>query len=296
MITVSVIIPVKNRPNLLSKAVHSCFSQTHKPDEIIIVDDGSTDTTEEIIALLKTESDSVRSLHNETSVGAAKARNQGAAAATGEYLAFLDSDDVWHPTKIARQLDLALTHRESPLICSGVTYVYANRPPKVVRAKSLITRSDLEYENRVVTSTAFVHAENFAKVGGFDEFLPNCEDWDLWLRLANLGDIRGVPDTLCDFTFVAPNKLSRNVEKLTDGHKQVFARIAESVTPDRERDVKANHALTQASNEILIGQNYLAGFRSIANALRLRISFSILKRTARLFVLTLLQVSHLRKE
>jgi len=179
---VSAIIPVFNRAETLIRALDSVAAQTRPPDEVIVVDDGSTDGVEEIIAR---HYPGVRVIR-QANAGVSSARNRGIAAASGEWIALLDSDDEWRPRKLERQMQ-ALAEKPGYHLChtneiwirngrrvnegkrhkkSGGHIFYKCLPLCVISPSSVVIRRELLRE-----------------LGGFDESLPVCEDYDLWLRI-----------------------------------------------------------------------------------------------------------------
>ena len=180
--SVSVIIPTHDRAAILSRAIESVLAQTLPPREIIVVDDGSTDGTE---ALLRSAFPQVRCLRQENR-GVSAARNAGIAAATGEWLAFLDSDDEWLPGKLAAQRealesnpDCRLCHAEEIWIRNGKR---VNAMRKHEKSGGNIYRRCLPL-CVISPSAVVIHRDLFRDYGGFDETLPACEDYDLWLRI-----------------------------------------------------------------------------------------------------------------
>ena len=190
---VSVIIPTYNRCDLLKDAVESVLKQTFEGFELIIVDDGSTDATSSMLAAYVGDS-RVRYVHQEhagTSAGAA--RNKGLAAATGRYLAFLDSDDLWLPEKIERQVAAmqanpgigvvycAYFAQEVDSKRSVISEIVVRRPPQQHRT----LYEDLLYRNVISgsASSVLIRAECFSRAGPFKEHLP-ASDIDMWRRLA----------------------------------------------------------------------------------------------------------------
>jgi glycosyltransferase involved in cell wall biosynthesis len=179
---VSVIIPTYNRAGLVAEAVASVEAQTFRDLEILVVDDGSTDNTPDVLALLE----GVRVLRHPTRRGVAAARNLGAAAARGEWLAFLDSDDLWLPEKLARQMAY-LEERPGLLLCqTDETWVRngvrVNKPASHRKVAGQIFLPSLA-RCMVSPSAVVLHRRLLADHGGFDENLPAAEDYDLWLRL-----------------------------------------------------------------------------------------------------------------
>ena len=180
--SVSVIIPTHDRAAVLGRAIESVLAQTLPPREIIVVDDGSTDGTE---ALLRSAFPQVRCLRQENR-GVSVARNAGIAAATGEWLAFLDSDDEWLPGKLAAQRealesnpDCRLCHAEEIWIRNGKR---VNAMRKHEKSGGNIYRRCLPL-CVISPSAVVIHRDLFRDYGGFDETLPACEDYDLWLRI-----------------------------------------------------------------------------------------------------------------
>jgi glycosyltransferase involved in cell wall biosynthesis len=179
---VSVIIPTYNRAGLVTEAVASVEAQTCRDFEILVVDDGSTDATPEVLAALE----NVWVLRQACRRGVAAARNLGAAHAQGEWLAFLDSDDLWLPEKLARQMAY-LERRPNLLLCqTDETWVRdglrVNKPASHRKVAGRIFLPSLE-RCMVSPSAVVLHRQLLTEHGGFDADLPAAEDYDLWLRL-----------------------------------------------------------------------------------------------------------------
>jgi GT2 family glycosyltransferase len=187
---VSVVIPTFNRCGLVREAVASVCAQRGAECEIIVVDDGSTDDT--ATALENEFGGCVRMLRTEN-CGVAAARNLGVASSRGELIAFLDSDDLWLPGKLAAQLAFFAANPEAEIcqteemwIRDGVRVnpcAYHRKPSGDIFAASL--RLCL-----VSPSAVMLRRELFERVGGFDERFPVCEDYDLWLRIARDTPVR----------------------------------------------------------------------------------------------------------
>ncbi len=180
----SVIIPAYNRKAMLCEAVDSVFAQNYRDFELIVIDDGSTDgTAEEIEARYGAR---VRVL-KQSNRGPAAARNLGVRRSSGEYIAFLDSDDLWLPKKLAIQTaSMGADSRRQICQTEEIWIRHGVRVnPKVKHRKAAgdIFRASLEL-CLVSPSAAMMTRELFDAVGGFDETFPLCEDYDLWLRIA----------------------------------------------------------------------------------------------------------------
>lgn len=184
MSRVSVIIPTYNRAHTLPRALDSVLAQTCTADEIIVVDDGSTDET---CDLLSQRYPQVTLIQQDNS-GVSAARNRAIEVAQGEWLAFLDSDDEWLPHKLASQFALLEQAVEHRLIHSDEIWVRngrrVNQMKKHGKSGGWIFRRCLPL-CAISPSAAMVHRELFEVVGLFDEQLPVCEDYDLWLRITS---------------------------------------------------------------------------------------------------------------
>ncbi|MEW6673640.1 MAG: glycosyltransferase [Thermodesulfobacteriota bacterium] len=180
---VSIVIPTYNRGWMLKEAVDSVINQDYSDFEVIVVDDGSTDDTLEI---LRSYGDRL-TLIRQQNRGVSAARNAGIAAATGIYIAFLDSDDLWLPQKLSRQIQFFTLHPDA-LICQTEEIWMRNgrRVNPRLRHKKL---SGMIFEPSlhlclVSPSAVMIRQSLFKEVGLFDESLPACEDYDLWLRVS----------------------------------------------------------------------------------------------------------------
>ncbi|MEZ5592004.1 MAG: glycosyltransferase family A protein [Gammaproteobacteria bacterium] len=179
-VTISVIIPAHNRAHTLPRALDSVLAQTHPADEIILVDDGSSDDT---AALLHTHYPTVRYLH-QPNQGVSAARNSGIRVASGDWIALLDSDDAWLPHKLAcqaRQLDSGapLIHSDEIWIRNGVR---VNPMKKHAKSGGWIYQQCLPL-CAISPSAALLRRDLFQHIGLFDDSLPACEDYDFWLRV-----------------------------------------------------------------------------------------------------------------
>jgi glycosyltransferase involved in cell wall biosynthesis len=208
MPTVSVIIPTYNRGALLVEAVESALAQRRPPDEILVVDDGSRDDT---AARMAAYGERVRYVR-QANAGPSAARNHGFRLARGEYLALLDSDDLWTPDRLERQLEVLQRHPETDVVFGREVLFSDGQPdldwnlhdPEVRRVLAQTTGPLspvlplLIRENVVPTSTALFRRALLDRAGGIDESLRQAEDWDLWLRFALAGArFAHVPAPLC---------------------------------------------------------------------------------------------------
>jgi len=180
--TVSVIIPTYNRGWIVREAIDSVLAQDAADFELIVVDDGSTDDTEE---LLSNYGGDINVIRQENS-GVGAARNRGVDAALGELIAFLDSDDLWLPKKLSTQLDFFRSRRDA-LICQ-TEEIWIRRGKRVNPKKRHEKPSGMIFEASlslclVSPSAVMMKRSLLEDVGGFDESFRICEDYDLWLRI-----------------------------------------------------------------------------------------------------------------
>jgi glycosyltransferase involved in cell wall biosynthesis len=195
---VSVIIPTYNRASLLRHAIESVLGQTYDDYELIIVDDGSTDNTAEVVA--RNSSDKIIYVHQQNR-GRSAARNHGIRIATGEYIAFLDSDDMFLSAKLESQVKVL---DDNPAI--GLVYSHAKNVDENGDFLAYHYEGDFSgriypemlfiKNNLITTPTVMVRASILSEVGGFDETLHICEDLDLWRRIARCHEVAQIPTAL----------------------------------------------------------------------------------------------------
>jgi glycosyltransferase involved in cell wall biosynthesis len=180
-IRISAVIPAYNYGRYLGRAIESVLAQTRPVDEVIVIDDGSTDDTAAVAASFGQR---VRYIYKENR-GLSAARNTGIRAAQGDWLAFLDADDCWRADKIQLQMesvernpDCALVYTSSSTFTlDGVTNSYRAIDPSLIWPT-------LRYQNCISGgSGVMVRKDVFLELDGFDETLTACEDWDMWVRI-----------------------------------------------------------------------------------------------------------------
>jgi len=207
---VSVVMPCYNGERFVAAAIDSVLAQTHADIELIVVDDGSTDSSLDVV---RRYGDKVRLL-TQANQGPSAARNHGIYSATGEYVAFLDADDYWEP-RFAEVMVAALQQSNAVLAYCGWqnVYVEGNSPPPFVPP-------EYENENKHVTllsnaSLWPIHAmltrrDDLLEIGAFDVNLPACEDYDLWLKLTFTRLIVRVPEV---FAYYRHHKALADTDK-----------------------------------------------------------------------------------
>ena len=180
---ISVIIPTYNRGWILKEAIDSVFRQAFPDFELIVVDDGSTDNTKDILNAYDDKLNVIR----QTNKGVSAARNRGIASASGRYVAFLDSDDLWLPEKLDRQIAFFNSNPDA-LICQ-TQEIWIRNGVRINPKKRHQKFSGNIFEQSLMLclvspSAVMIKLSLFEKVGLFDEKLPACEDYDLWLRIS----------------------------------------------------------------------------------------------------------------
>jgi len=185
MSLISVIIPTYNRSDFLKEAIESVLKQTYQPFELIVVDDGSTDDTAGVLSRYAGKISALSVNHG----GPSAARNHGIQAARGDYIAFLDSDDLWLPGKLAAQMHFFHNNPEARICQTEEIWmrnsVRVNPRQKHKKYSGWIFDQCLPL-CVVSPSAVMMHRSVLTRVGLFDETFPACEDYDLWLRIAPL--------------------------------------------------------------------------------------------------------------
>ena len=189
MTSITVVIPTFNRVTLLERTLDSVLAQTLPANEIIIVDDGSMDNTVSTLKSRYSEVDlSIIHFIEQENQGVSAARNAGIAAATHEWIALLDSDDVWHEDKLEKQIQ-ALKNAPEYLICHSDEIWIRNGLPVNQMNKHKKTGGYIFQQCLplcvISPSAVIIHRIIFDEIGLFDETLPACEDYDLWLRICS---------------------------------------------------------------------------------------------------------------
>lgn len=211
--TVSAIIPTYNRADCVFEALDSILAQKSDPCEIIVVDDGSTDRTPELLTPYESSIKIIRQTHQ----GVSAARNAGICAATAQWIAFLDSDDLWLPDKILRQLEFFEINPDYKICQTEEIWLrdgWRINPRKYHAKPQGHCFSSLLDRCLISPSAVMVHREVFQKVGLFDETLPACEDYDLWLRIGYRYPIGLVREPLVIKRGGRSDQLSMNIPAL----------------------------------------------------------------------------------
>lgn len=249
---VSVIIATYNRSKLLRLAVDSVLAQSHPAIEIIVVDDGSTDDTARVMAEYAGQVIYIRQPNR----GVEAARNQGFRAASGEYLTFLDDDDLLLPTKLERQARVLDSEPEIGLVYCG--YYHIDKDGNCLERVSFlpdVTLQQLVIINVIWSGAPLIRRQCLEKVGLFDEETWGCSaDWDMWLRIAQAGyRFACVQEPLGAYR-IQPDSMMANVPKLEHG---VFAALDKVFSdPELPSDIRAMKPQAYGNTHLWLSWSY----------------------------------------
>lgn len=177
---VSIITPMYNSENFILKTIESVVNQTYSNWELLLVDDGSTDNTIQIVEDFKQKYTNIKLLQNSTNLGAAKSRNKGIFEAKGDYIAFLDADDLWKPIKLDLQIQFMETHKCDVSFSSYEQIDESGKPlHKLVKALPKLTYNKYLKTNYIGNLTGMYNAKTLGKITSPD--LRKRQDWLLWL-------------------------------------------------------------------------------------------------------------------
>jgi glycosyltransferase involved in cell wall biosynthesis len=207
---VSVIIPTFNRDNLILRALASLETQSFTNFEVIVCDDGSTDSTEEVVTtyarnISRYSLRYIRFSH----CGVARARNIGLSLANARYIALLDSDDTYHPHKLEAQVEEIEQHQDSVFCYTGY---------QLMNTSLCIDPGTFEYnrfisENYLCCASVLMRRSAVVKAGGYDHRLHLAEDWDLLIRLSKKGSVLSIPDPMYEY-YTHTNQITAKQSKL----------------------------------------------------------------------------------
>jgi glycosyltransferase involved in cell wall biosynthesis len=282
--TISVVIPAFNSAGTIARALDSAVSQSRPPDQILVVDDHSSDDTAEIVATFARQGvELIRPPHHR---GAGGARNAGVQKASGDLIAFLDSDDEWLPGKLEKQVALIESDARLSFVACGSNLIsvdgtdlgdlYHGQPivPGDYAWKALLAC------NFIATPAVLVWRHHLIALGGFDESMKIGEDQDLWIRLALRGSLGYVPESLVRvhkrennlsrwalsdlLTYTLP-MVERHISAL---HERLTAREIRQIRGERlSRFGRVAYARGELADGIsLLSRSMLLGYRPLESA------------------------------
>lgn len=228
---ISVVIPTYDRAHMIVEAIESAFSQSWRPLEVIVVDDGSTDCTETVVRSWAEihKDDFVLRYFSQPNAGGNAARNLGVEKANGCFIAFLDSDDLWHPSKLEQQMAVMCRHPKCGAVYCGVREVDVEtkkvlRVPNRAYPQGDILDELLVRDTTAPTSTYLIRKSVLKDSCGFDSTLNARQDWDLWIRLATRADIRAVEAPLVDLRHHSGARTISDPTRELIAHQSILAK------------------------------------------------------------------------
>ncbi len=268
--TISVVIPTRNRQQLLEKAIQSVASQSVLPGELIIVDDGSDPPAGESIFSGVPGGVQRILLRNPIATGAPRARNLGVRQATGEWIAFLDDDDAFFPHKIEAVKQVILENQDADVIYHPAEINMVQEKARYRSGTTDLNKGSGALRQLLIrnvaggASMAVVKRSAFLKAGGFDEKMPALQDWELWINMAKQ-NMRFVffPDPL---THYCHNTSQQSITMVYETMEQAFARLEEKYVADYEalsRHEKKLYDMNKLKNKVfkaLLHHNRKAAF------------------------------------
>lgn len=262
---VTVIIPAFNSGETIEKAVRSVLKQTFQDFEVIVVNDASTDNTEEILKNIKEER--IRSIRHEVNQGTAAARNSGIAVARGKYIAFLGSDDEWLPGKLKKQMEV---FRNAPAEV-GIVYTdmwrFTGNEKRYFHSPKIMPEHKIIYERAldfgiidIGDGTALIRKEAFDRVGRYDERLRRYVDLEIFIRLSKHYYFYHIPEPLVNY-FDTEKCAFANLKTLIAARKLILEKYYEDIKKDNR--VLAKHylgisAVLTMNGETEEGKSYFA--------------------------------------
>lgn len=246
---VSVIMPVFNGEAFMEEAIASVMNQTHSNWELIVVDDGSRDRSFEILEELASKEDRIVVLRNEGNRGISASRNRAIEVAKGEWIAFLDCDDQWEPSKLTKQLEVATKFRTG-FVFTGVSYINREGEPYkgILRVPSKLTYKELRKHNILACSSVMARKEYFDEIKILRRDI--LDDYPLWLMILRSGiTAYGVNEPLLKYRFhgsaVSSNKW-KMLKKTYGGFRYI------GLSPYQSIYFTSRHAMASSRKHFII--------------------------------------------
>lgn len=274
MVKVSVVIPTHNRSELLINSIKSVLKQDFEDFEVIIVDDASSDDTAEKVKCIKDQR--LKYYKIEKPKGGNHARNFGVNKSEGEYVAFLDDDDEWHPGKLSKQLQKFEAKKTVGLVYTAVEIIYTDENVKYVtrpKEDGDLSKKILLKNHIGTTSCVMAKKTILEEVGGFDEKLPARQDYDLWIRICKLCDVAFVDEPLVLYynrnnsTQVSTNieKYLRAVEIMEQKYEDDFLQLSK-----REQKYIKSKVCFSAGNRLIRNKDCREGRKYLLRSMRMK--------------------------
>ncbi|MHC1759629.1 MAG: glycosyltransferase family 2 protein [Negativicutes bacterium] len=286
---ISVVIPTHNRAAMLEKAVLSAIKQegVDFAIEICVVDDASTDNTQEVLSRLQAIEKRLIVIRNECPVGGAEARNIGIKYTCGQWVAFLDDDDEWLPNKLTKQLAFMRQNPEATGCSCGYCLIVNNKIRQEVFPPHNFAQYMLMRSNVLGGASAiFAKRSVLLEILGFDNRLKSGQDWDLWLRLSQKGRIVFPDEVLFKYYVHSAVRISSDWESQYAGYKMFFDKHKNLMDTEMKRLHLARLLFFRAN---LPGRKITSRYGDIAKAVLINTDFLL---SLRFFLLTLINSWH----
>jgi glycosyltransferase involved in cell wall biosynthesis len=209
---VSIVLSTRNRAEYITKALQSVLNQSYKNIEVIVVNDGSTDKTSEIISAFAQKDNRIIILTNKVNLGFVKSLNKGIAFSHGKYIARIDDDDFWSDSKKLEEQVRFFESNPNYVLTGGGTICIDERGREISRYQ--LPEKDEDIRKRILFDNCFVHStvvfekKAFEKSGGYDKNFIGMEDWDLWMRMGKIGKFYNFPKYFTYYLKQSRNNLS----------------------------------------------------------------------------------------
>ncbi len=260
---VSVIIPTYNRRAKIVDSIESVLNQTYKDIEVLVVDDGSVDDTEQVVnAIVQNVGECLKYFKLDSNHGTAFARNFGVSKAKYNIIAFNDSDDLWYSEKLARQIDFWEKNQDCKLVYCAYA-LKARHEDQAFRKTPEAPIDSLEsgestflqllYHNTIGTPTIMLDKETFLSIGGFDTSLSALEDWDLAVRMSIVGKIRYLDEILVSvYGGIDEGRMSLSKEKYYKNRCKMLSKYKDVLIEGGLLDVYIQGVMEKATEDAYI--------------------------------------------
>lgn len=239
---VSIVIPTHNRASLLNKSIISALEQSYSNIEIIVVSDGYDDKTDSLMKSVVSTHNNVFYYTYPEAKGGNYARNFGIKHSNGDYIAFLDDDDIWYKDKIQKQMDIFSSNKDIGLVCTGVNAIYEGEkviikyiPPAQYDSSKMI----LIHNCIGSTTTVVIRRNELFQTGLFDENLCAQQDYDLWIRACQITKVGVVTEPCVDYcNYKTSNQISQCTDKYQKAVDYIEAKYSDLLSTLNDQQIK----------------------------------------------------------
>lgn len=251
---ISVVIPTHNRSDLIQRAIESVLNQTYKDVEIVVVSDGSTDNTEEVVQSYQEKYSNIQFLSIFPGKGANNARNEGIKASNGEYIAFLDDDDEWLPSKLEAQIDVFNSDSSIGMVYTGINVIYVkeNVTYYSLSGKKGDLSKDILMKNVIgATPSVMIKKDVLDQSGYFDSAMPAKQDYDLWIRVCQVTKVGFVDQPMVNYyNYSGEQQISLSTKKHERAIQIIdskYTSLFQSLTQEESRRQRSNYFISIAN-------------------------------------------------